>query len=348
MPQDDLINSNDMPPKVALLQMITGFWISQAIYVAAKLGIADLMKDGPKSSNAIAKSTETSPREIFRLLRFLSSAGIFAEADDGHFELTPLAECLQTGVPDSLRSLAIMYGEETYQAWGGVLHSIKTGETAFNHVHKSGVFQYLAQHPESAVVFNQAMTEFTAEESTAVITAYDFSKFDKIVDVGSGQGSFISAILMANPKLKGILFDLPQVVEGAKMHIEAAGSAERCEVKGGDFFEAVPNGGDAYILKNILVNWDDEQCIALLKNCHRAMAENGKLLIIEVSVISSKNMPSFSTLFDLHMLVMTGGRGRTKAEFQALFAAAGFKLTNIISTESMVSIIEGVRIQSHQ
>lgn len=188
------------------------------------------------------------------------------------------------------------------------------------------------------------MTEFTTQESTAVITAYDFSKFDKVVDVGGGQGSFIAAILKANSRPKGVLFDLPQVIEGAKGHIEAAGLADRCKVIGGDFFESVPSGSDVYILKNIIVNWDDERSVALLKNCHRDMAENGKLLVIEVSVISPRNVPSFSKLFDLHMLVMTGGRGRTEAEFRALFAAAGFKLTNIIPTESPVSIIQGVRI----
>ncbi len=342
--QDDFRNPGDVQSRSALLQMITGFWTSQAIYVAAKLGIADLLKDGPKSSDALAKSTKTSPRELFRLLRFLASIGIFAEVGNGSFELTPLAAYLQTETPGSLCSLIIYYGEETYQPWGSILHSIKTGETAFNHVHKGGVFQYLAQHPESAAVFNQAMTEYTAEESTAVMTAYDFSKFNKIVDVGGGQGSFIAAILMANAKPNGVLFDLPQGVEGAKDHLEATELTDRCEVIGGDFFESIPSGGDAYIFKNIIVNWDDEQTVALLKNCHDAMADNGKLLIIEVSVTLSKNAPSFSKLFDLHMLVMTGGRGRTEEEFQTLFAATGFKLTNIILTESPVSIIEGVRI----
>ena len=237
-----------------------------------------------------------------------------------------------------------MYGEETYQAWGDLLHSTRTGETAFNHTYKSGVFQYLTQHPEAASVFNQAMTEFTTQESTAVMTAYDFSNFDRVVDVGGGQGLFIADILKSNPKLKGVLFELPQVIEGAKEHIETAELTDRCEVSGGDFFESVPSGGDSYILKNILVNWDDERSVTLLKNCHRAMVENGKLLVIEVSVISPKNVPFFGKLFDLHMLVMTGGRGRSEAEFRALFAAAGFELTNIIPTESPVSIIEGVRI----
>ncbi|MCP4373047.1 MAG: methyltransferase [Deltaproteobacteria bacterium] len=342
--QDDFMNLSDVQSRSALLQMITGYWTSQAIYVAAKLGIADLLKDGPKSCDILAKSTETSQRELFRLLRYLASIGIFAEVEDTFFELTPLAAYLQSETPSSLRSLVIYYGEETYQPWGSILHSIKTGETAFNQVHKSGVFQYFAQYPESAAVFNQAMTEYTAEESIAVINAYDFSKFDKIVDVGGGQGSFMATILKANDEPKGILFDLPQGIGGAKEYLDTEDLIDRCEIIEGDFFKSIPSGGDAYIFKNIFVNWDDERCIDILKNCHHAMAENGKLIIAEVSVISPKNTPSFSKLFDLHMLVMTGGRGRTEAEFQALFVATGFNLTNIIPTESPVSIIEGVRM----
>lgn len=342
--QDDPKNLNDAAPRLALLQMITGFWISQAIYVVAKLGLADLLVDGPISNEELAKSAGASPKELFRLLRFLASVGVFAEAEDGYFEMTPLAAGLQSGVPSSLRSLAIMYGEETYQAWGDLLHSINTGETAFNHTYKSGIFHYLAEHPEAASVFSRAMTEFTTQESTAVMAAYDFSNFDRVIDVGGGQGSFIADILMSNPKPKGVLFELPQVIEGAKGHINSAELTDRCEVIGGDFFQAITSGGDAYILKNILVNWEDERSVILLKNCHRAMVENGKLLVIEVSVISPKNVPSFGKLFDLHMLVMTGGRGRSEAEFRALFAAAGFKLTNIMPTESPVSIIEGLRI----
>lgn len=341
--QDNFKSSNDIPPRLALLQMITGFWLSQAIYVSAKLGVADMLKDGPKSCDELAKSAEVSSRELFRLLRFLASLNIFAEDEEGRFELTPLAANLQSDVPGSLRAMAIMFGEEIFQAWGDVLHSIKTGETAFDHIYKSGHFQYLAQHPEAATVFNQAMTEFTRQESNAVITAYDFSHFEKVVDVGGGQGSFLASILKANPKLNGVLFDLPQVIEGAKGYIEAAGLMGRCTISGGDFFETIPDGGNVYIFKNIILNWDDEQSVTILKNCRRSMTEHSKLLVVE-AVIPPRNVPSFSKLLDLHMLVVTGGRGRTEAEFIALFTAAGFKLANIISTQSPTSVIEGVPI----
>lgn len=341
--QDDLQPLNETPHESPLLQMMTGSWVSQAVYVAARLGIADLLASGPQSVDELAASAGASPRELFRLLRFLAGAGIFAELEDGHFELTPLAADLRSGVPGSVRSLVLWYGGEAYRAWGDLLHSIRTGETAFNHAYESAVFPYLARHPESAAVFNRAMTEWTTGESAAIMSAYDFSQFERVVDVGGGHGLFIADILRANPRLKGVLFELPQAIEGAKEHIESAGLAERCEVIGGDFLKLVPNGGDAYLLKNILVNWDDERSATLLKNCHRAMVENGRLLVIEISVIAPKNAPSFGKLFDLHMMVMTAGRGRSEAEFRSLFATAGFRLANIIPTGSPVSIIEGVR-----
>ena len=341
--QDDVKNTNDVSPRLALLQMITGFWISQAIYVAAKLGIADLLKDGPKSCDALAEAVDVSSRQLFRLLRFLASLDIFAEGEDGRFELTPLATGLQSEISGSLRAMAVMYGEEIYQAWGSVLHSIKTAQTAFEHIYGSGHFQYLAQHPEAASIFDQAMTEFSHQEAAAVITAYDFTPFEKVVDVGGGQGSFLTAILEANPKLKGVLFDLPQVLEGANRHFETTGFSGRYDLVGGDFFASIPGEGDVYILKNIILNWDDERCVHILRNCRQAMTERSKLLVIE-AVIPIGNAPSFSKRLDLHMLVVTGGRGRTEAEFKVLFEAAGFKLATIIPTQSPTSVIEGIPV----
>ena len=234
--QDDPRELNKSPLESPLLQLTIGSWISQAIYVAAKLGIADLLASGTKSNDELAASAGASPRELYRLLRFLAGAGIFAEVEDDYFELTPLAMPLRSSVPGSVRSVVIYYGEEVYRVWGDLLHSIRTGETAFNHAYNSEVFPYMAEHPETAAVFNQAMTEWTANESTALMTAYDFSKFQRIVDVGGGQGLFLADLLRADPRLKGVLFELPQTIEGAKGQIEAAGLAERCEVIGGDFF----------------------------------------------------------------------------------------------------------------
>jgi SAM-dependent methyltransferase len=333
-----------VPPPGALLQMVTGYWVSQAIYVAAKLGIADLLKDGPKSYDELAKATGTHKRSLYRLLRALASVGVFAEAEDGRFGLTPLGECLQTGIPGSVRALTINHGERLYRAWGELLHSVRTGEIAFNHIFGMDVWQYAAQSPESAAIFSEAMAELTTQVSTAVVTAYDFSRFSKIVDIGGGNGTLIISILQANPKMSGVLFDLPYVVENARKHLDATDLIGRCEVVAEDFFASVPGGGDAYILKNIIHDWDDERALKILQNCHRAMAENGKLLLVE-GVIPPGNEPSFGKLVDLNMLVMAGGCERTEAEYRTLFAAAGFKLTNVVPLPSpfSFSVIEGVR-----
>jgi hypothetical protein len=332
----------DLSSPEALIQMITGFWISQAIYAAAKLGIADLVKEGPKPCEELAQTTGMSSQTLYRLLRALASVGVFREEEAGRFGLTPLAEYLQSGVPGSLRAFAIMHSELLYRPHGEVLHSVKTGETAFNLVCGQELFPYLTQHPTAAAVFNEAMTNYTMQVSAAVVAAYDFSQFGTLVDVGGGNGTLLRAALQAHPTLRGVLFDLPHVAEDAKTRLAAAGLAERCASKGGDFFAAVPAGGDAYLFKWILHDWEDERAIILLKNCHRAMAAHGKLVVVE-AVLPPGNTPFFHKWMDLNMLVVTGGRERTAAEYRALFEAAGFKLTQIIPTASEMSVIEGVR-----
>jgi hypothetical protein len=324
--------------------MITGYWISQAIYVAAKLGIADLLKDGPKTDDELAQATGAHPRSLYRLLRALASVRVFAEAEDGRFGLTPLGEYLQTGIPGSVRALTINHGERLYRPWGDLLHSVRTGETAFNHIFGMDVWQYATQNPEAVAIFNEAMTELTTQISTAVVAAYAFSRSSKIVDIGGGNGALILSILQANPQMSGVLFDLPHVIESAKKHLDAAGLTGRCAVVAGDFFASVPSGGDTYILKNIIHDWDDEHALKILQNCHRAMAENGKLLLVE-GIIPPGNEPSFGKLVDLNMLVMAGGGERTEAEYRALLAAAGFQLTNVVPLQSPLSfsVIEGVR-----
>jgi hypothetical protein len=322
--------------------MITGFWISQAIYAAAKLGIADLVKEGPKPCEELAQATGTQPQTLYRLLRALASIGVFHESEEGCFGLTPSAAYLQTGVPGSLRAFAIMHSELLYRPHGEVLYSMQTGETAFNHVCGQELFPYLTQHPAAATIFDEAMTSYTTQVAGAVVAAYDFSQFGTLVDVGGGQGTLLTAVLQASPALRGVLFDLPHVAEDAKRRLAAAGLAERCTISGGDFFAAVPSGGDAYLLKWIIHDWDDERSVTLLKHCHQAMTAHGKLVVVE-AVIPPGNTPSFHKWMDLNMLVVTGGRERTAAEYHALFEAAGFKLTQIIPTSSEMSVIEGVR-----
>lgn len=329
--------AKDLSSPEALIQMITGFWISQAIYAAAKLGIADLVKAGPKPCEELAQATGMPTHTLYRLLRALASVGVFREGEEGRFGLTPLAEYLQTGVPSSLRAFAIMQSELQYRAYGEVLHSVKTGETAFNLVWGQELFPYLTQHPTAAAVFDEAMRNYTMQVAAGIVAAYDFSQFGTLVDVGGGNGTLLTAVLQAHPTLCGVLFDLPHVAEEAKQRL-----AERCAIRGGDFFAAVPSGGDAYLLKWIIHDWDDERAVTLLKNCHRAMTAHGKLLVIE-AVIPPGNAPFFHKWTDLTMLVIVGGRERTEAEYHALFEAAGFKLTQIIPTSSEMNVIEGVR-----
>jgi len=347
--QEPFTPPTDPPPFVALFQMVTGYYISQAIYVAAKLGIADWLKDGPRPYDELAKATRTHAPSLYRLLRLLVSAGVFAEQEDGRFALTPIGAYLQTEIPGSLRAVALQFtGSLHQQAWSALLHSVQTGETAFDHLFGMGLFPYLAQHLEEAAVFNAAMTALSTQVATTVVAAYDFSPFGTIVDVGGGQGALLRAILQATPTARGVLFDLPHVVTGAKEQIKATGLTERCTVVGGDFFESVPSGGDAYILSGVIHDWDEEQSKAILKNCHRAMSPQGKLLLVEAVVparIDHSAPSQFSVRGDVNMLVHTGGCNRTEAEFRALFEAARFTLTRIIPTQGAARVLEGIRME---
>lgn len=331
-----------VPP--TLLELLSGSWVSQSIYVAAKLGIADFLKDGPKTSEELADSVGANGQSLYRVMRALSSVGVFAEMEGGRFSLTPLSALLQTGVPGSLRAWAIMLGEEPYRAaWGALLHTVKTGETAFNRVYSTGRFEYLARHPEAAKTFNEAMIGLTTQAAMAAVAAYDFAGARTIIDVGGGHGILLEAVLKANPHLGGVLFETPTVIEGAKKRLEACGLGGRCKAIGGDFFHSVPSGGDVYTLSAVIHDWDDERSITILKNCHRALGGKGKLLLLEL-VLPPSNERSFATLMDINMMVITGGRERTESEYRALLTAASFKLTRIIPTQSPRSLIEGVPV----
>lgn len=332
-----------VPPPVTLLQMMTGYWVSQALYVAAKMGVADLVAEGPRPVEELAAATQTDAPSLRRVLRALASVGVFTEACPGTFALTPLAALLRTGTPDSMRALAIMYAEEQYRAWGDILHSVQTGKTAFEKQFGTSYFAYLAQHPEADRVFNEAMTGYTTQLVGAVVDAYDFSPFKTIVDVGGSYGTLLVAMLRSHPGARGILFDQPHVVAAAGEQLAAAGVAERCTTVGGDFFVEVPAGGDAYVLAQILHDWDDERSVAILRQCRRAMPAHGKLLVVEL-VLPSGEEPFFGKWLDLHMLVLLGARERTAAEYDALFRLAGFALARVVSTAAGASIVEAVPV----
>jgi hypothetical protein len=328
------------PPDAALAQLIFGKCISMAISVAAKLRIADKLAAGPKSAADLARETGSHAPSLYRLLRALAGAGVFAEDADGRFRLTPMAEFLRTGVPGSLRGIADYCGSDwSWRAWGNLLDSVRTGETAFDRVFGEPCFDYLAKHPEDSAVFNEGMTGFSSSVAPAVAEAYDFSKFGTVVDVGGGHGVLLSTILKAFPAIRGVVFDAPHVVEGAKEPIRAAALADRCRAEGGDFFRAVPAGGDAYLMKHIIHDWPDDKATTILRNCRKAVNPGGKLLLVEI-VIKPGDEPDLGKLIDLEMLVIASGRERTEAEYARLFAGAGWKLTRVVPTKSPMQVIE--------
>lgn len=340
MSQSKLDSQTEVPPQIAMLQMISGFWISRAIYIIAKLGIADHLAGGPKTAEEIAAATGTHSGAIYRIFRALSSVGVLTEEADQRFGLTPLSETLRTDAPGSLRAFAtVELGEEHYPAWGELLYSVKTGEIAFDKHFGMPIWEFFAKNPENARTFDDAMTNVSLAIKDAILASYDATTIRKLADIAGGHGSLLAAILKSNPEMKGVLFDLPGVTEGARKRIEAEGLSDRCEVIAGSFFESVPEGADAYIMKWIIHDWDDERSIAIFKNIRRAIAEGGKLLLVE-AVVPPGSEPHFSKFIDLNMLVMTGGRERTEEEYRRLLEAGGFKLTKVIPTDSPMSIIE--------
>ncbi|MBE8985841.1 methyltransferase [Nostoc sp. LEGE 12450] len=337
-------SKDEMQTTQTLKQMIAGAWITQGIYVVAQLGIADLLKDGSKSYGELATKTGVDARSLYRLLRALASVGIFAEGNSGYFELTPVAESLRSDRTDSLRGYAIKSGQAwEWQPWGHLLESIKTGKPVFKNIFGMERFDYLATDPSASKIYTQAISSISGEQDAAIAAGYDFSFIHNLVEVGGGNGTLMASILKANLTMQGILFDLPHVVVDAKPVIENLELQDRCQLVGGNFFESVPTGGDAYLLRYIIHDWDDERAIAILKNCYQVMQPNGRLLLVEM-VIPQGNEPFFGKLLDLQMLVNYGGRERTEAEYQVLLETAGFSLTKIYPVAPPISIIEAIRL----
>lgn len=332
----------DASPQQQLDGMIAGYWTSQAIYAAAKFNIADLLKDGARSVDDLAAATATNPDALYRLLRALASKGIFAEGEPRSFALTPLAECLRSDVPGSKRALALMSGDEQFRAWAEIEYSIQTGKIAFDKVFGKPIFDYLGEHPEKAKIFDAAMVGIHGRESHAVLDAYDFSGITLVADIGGGNGSQLTGLLQRHANLKGLLFDLPHVIQRATENIQAAGLSDRCQLCAGSFFESVPAGADAYFMRHIIHDWDEEKSLTILRNCHRAMSAHSKLLVVE-SVIPPGNEPFGGKFLDLVMLLIPGGKERTAEEYRTLFDRAGFRLTRVIPTATEVSIIEAVK-----
>ncbi len=323
-----------------LLRVINGYKMSQAVHVAAALGIADLLAGGPRKIADLAAATQTDPRALYRLMRVLSTAGVFKETAGRDFTLTPMSEFLRRDVPGSHAFLAQLAGRPSvWQAWGGLLHTVRTGATAFDHVHGRSIWDFRECHPEDSAIFDRAMAFETDQYADAIIDAYDFSGISSVVDVGGGDGAFLTALLARHPKMRGTLFDQPHVVAKSRTPALSAELAHRCHMVAGDFFAEVPAHADAYVLKWILHDWDDDAAIDILRSCGRAMRPASKLLAIE-HVIGPPNSADEGKILDLTMMVTTGGRERTLEEFSALFISAGFCVESVVPTASHLSLIE--------
>lgn len=332
------------PPNMILMQMVFGKAVTQAVSVAARFRLADHMATGPKTATELAQAAGLHAGHLFRILRALVSVGVFAGDAEGRFSLTPMGDFLRSDVPGSVRAIATYVCDPwSWKPWGDLAGCAKTGEPAFERVFGEGVFDYLGKHPEEAATFNAGMTGFSQAAAKAVINAYDFRPFRHIVDVGGGHGAMLCAILEAYTMARGVVFDAPQVVAGATGPIRGAGLSDRCTTEGGDFFTSVPAGGDLYLLKHIIHDWNDAKATQILKCVRAAIPATGKLVLVEM-VVPPGFGPGFAPLLDLEMMVLCDGKERTESEYRDLLAGAGFRLSRIVPTEGPHSLVEAIPV----
>jgi C-methyltransferase len=331
------------PPEQVLMQMATGKWVSKTLSVVADLGVPDLLRGGPRSAGDLAVTLNINADAFYRLLRAASGVGVLTELPERRFENNALSDLMRTDAPGSLRAMVRWIGEDSaWLAWNGLGYSVKTGEPAFDHLLGAQVFDHFKTHPEAGQIFNDAMVSFTGVTGAAVAGAYDFSSFKTIVDVGGGHGALLAMIAAEHPAVRGIVFDRPEVMAGATAFLAAQRLAERIQTVPGSFLDAVPAGADAYIMKHIIHDWDDERSAAILSNCRKVMAPGGRVLIVE-QIVTDRPDAAFVKVLDLEMLVMTsGGRERTEVEFGRLLQRAGLTMTRVVATASPVSIVEAV------
>jgi len=338
------VHSAERPAQETMLALLTSFWISRLLFVVAKLGVADVLVEGPMSVEAIAEKVGAHPAFLRRALRALASVDVFAEGASGRFRLTPLAQTLRSDQPDSLRAFALMIASDyNWKAWNILEQAVTRGVNAFEEANGAPFFKYLEQHPHEDQIFSASMAGLSAMENAAIAKAYRYGQLRRLVDVGGAHGHLLATILERHPELQGVLYDQPQVIAQALVdsYLNAPEVRARCEAVGGDFFVSVPAGGDAYIMKYILHDWDDERCVRILKNCRNVMVPDGRVLAVEY-VIAPGNRADWAKLVDVNMMVTLGGRERTREEFHDLFARAGLRLKRVIPTESPLSILEAV------
>ncbi len=334
----------EMNPNQLLFQMLTGVWVSKCTGIAAELGVADLLKDGPKSAGQLAAATGTREDELYRVMRMLASVGLFVELPEQQFQLTPVSALLCEERPDSMRSMArmAMFGEH-WNAWSKLIDVVRHGGIATDLAEGEDIWAHYRNNPDRAAIFDKAMTNFSRQSDDTIAASFEFGNYKCVCDVAGGHGTQVEAILKAHPGVNGILFDQDYVIEGAKERFAAAGLTERTSTVAGNFFESVVAGADVYTAKNIIHDWDDAKSITILKNIRKVIPLHGRLLLLEITV-GPANVPDPGKFMDINMLAMTGGRERTAGDFAKLFAASGFELGRVIPTQSLVFIVEGVPV----
>src|SRR5262245_27822670 len=332
--------SETVPPHVQLVQLAMGHWASHVVYVAAKLNLADHLAKGPMNANQLAEVTETHPPSLYRLMRTLASFGIMTEDESHRFSLTPVGEAMKAGAPGAARATILTVASPFWSSgFSELMYSVQTGKPGFEKMVGMPIFDWFADHPEEASLFNETMVGIHGAEPAAVTAAYDFSGAKTIVDVGGSTGNLLATVLESNPKSRGILFDMPHVVREAPAVIKARSLTDRITIEPGSFFDSVPGGGDVYMLSHVIHDWSEEQCLTILGNCRRVMNPDTRLLIIEM-VLPPGNTPHPGKMLDMMMLVGPGGRERTEQEYGTLLGKAGLRLTRVVPTESAVSVVE--------
>ena len=335
-----------IPPQFQLSRMVASLWIPQTLYAAASLGVPDAVAPDGSSSDAVAGAIGADPGAVERLLRAMVGLELCTQADDGRFTLTPLGMCLRADSPDSVRSwVMLMGGDMVWRCWGHLAECIRTGEPAPKLLEGKDTFEWIAAHPAEFAVFDHSMQELTRRAAPAIAAAYDFAGARSVVDVGGGHGALVCGILQKNPALRGVIFDQPHCAPGAAAVAKNAGVADRCEFAAGSFFERVPADADVYLLKSVIHDWNDERSIAVLRTCRAALRGDARVVLVEVVVPARPGTSPLDQMIagtDLNMLVMTGGRERTKAQYKSICEAAGLRITRIIPTATAFSLIEAV------
>ena len=330
-------------PITAMFQLMNGGYVAGAVACVAELRIPDLLESGPKSADELAAQINANPQALYRLMRATASVGVLSEGSDGKFSQTPLSSILRTDATPSLRGWVAMNGREWHaRGWGLLAHCVRTGKQAIDEIYGQPIFQFFAQRPEEAAIFNEAMTNLSALDSPAAAEAHSFAGLQTIVDVAGGHGALLAEILSRNPHLRGTLLEMPHVVEGAKSG-PLKPMLDRCSLASCDIFSDALPAADAYIMKHIIHDWPDEKCVQLLKACRKSVNPGGKLLVVD-SVIQPGNNFEPGKFLDIQMLIFPGGQERTESQFRELFTASGWKLTRLIPTAAAESIIEGAPI----